>query len=78
MKDILERAILIIRHVDGPIAKNLIKDIEEVLATPEQQKRKPLSDDEITNIANKNTNNYGLCQYFDFARAIEKAHGIGE
>ena len=32
MKGILERTILIIRHIDGPLAKNLIKDIEKELA----------------------------------------------
>jgi hypothetical protein len=80
MKGILERSILIIRNIDGPLAKNLIKDIEEVLEQPEQPKPEPLSDDEIETLLEPITGWYiDISQYdIDIARAIEKAHGIGE
>jgi hypothetical protein len=92
MKGILERTILIIRHIDGPLAKNLIKDIEEVLAQPEQPKREPLSDEErqlvydeayimakkySMTIRGQTVTEADSIDYWTIL-ATEKAHGIGE
>lgn len=58
----------------------LAKDIEHKL---NQTARKPLSDDEIEGIESQGdfyfTDNHGnyIFMYKEFARAIEKAHGIG-
>ena len=48
--------------------------LEEVLNACGFFKRKPLTDDEIVNISDLRSGCYGTTE---FARAIEKAHGIG-
>jgi len=69
----LLRRVLFVRNVHD--LSELFKDIEEVLAKPEQEPE-PLSNDEITKLWRDNTGY--LVSHNQFARAIEKAHGIGE
>ena len=51
--------------------------VEELLAQPEQTEQKPLSDEEIADLwGDKYSGKTFMVK--NFARAIEKAHGIGE
>ncbi len=62
-----------------PVAKHAIKQLSAALAEPE---RKPLTDEEIELLAVKHAPPIDPAfaqhdDFIEFARAIERAHGIG-
>ena len=69
-------------HQNGMVSERMIQsrmqeEIDDLRAALEQPQRKPLSDDEIALLYMSHTDR-PLKAYWEFARAIEQAHGIGE
>ena len=78
-----ERALLE-RHCNWKLSPDehlkLLKETKEFLAQPEQPKQEPLSDEKLKTIAVEDEFLF-YCnedEFIEIARAIEKAHGIGE
>ena len=76
-REALKRLYTIIREPPmSPLEHRLADIIEEALVEP---LCKPLTDDEIMSLAlQHNLDATWSKQLFEFARAIERAHGIGE
>lgn len=74
-REALKRLYTIIREPPmSPFTHMLADIIEEALVEPA---RKPLTDSEVFNLAADYYEGYGF-KAAEFARAIERAHGIGE
>ena len=76
-RELLGRAMSLIDYRYAPSeAVAVHREIQELLAQPEQTEQKPLSDETIAKLWGESYS--GTTQMVrNFARAIEKAHGIG-
>jgi hypothetical protein len=83
LREAAQQALEALKMIDNampfPVAKHAIKQLSAALAEPE---RKPLTDEEIELLAVKHAPPIDPAfaqhdDFIEFARAIERAHGIG-
>ncbi len=82
LREAAQQALEALKMIDSampfPVAKHAIKQLSAALAEPE---RKPLTDEEIRDLwswsATSEAERTATTQQHAFARAIERAHGIG-
>ena len=83
LQEAAQQALEALKMIDNampfPVAKHAIKQLSAALAEPE---RKPLTDEEIELLAVKHAPPIDPAfaqhdDFIEFARAIERAHGIG-